>query len=90
MKRIIVCVLAVLGSLTVLFVSHDMEAIRRICNSVMWINAGQVMKLGEPEVVVDEYQNAIWSQAGDHAGLLSKSALVSVRRVMPLPSSYMT
>jgi len=30
---------------------------------VMWINAGQVMKLGEPEIVVDEYQNAIWSQA---------------------------
>ena len=49
--------------LTVLFVSHDMEAIMRICNRVMWINAGQVMKLGEPELVVDEYQNAIWSQA---------------------------
>src|SRR5689334_22689667 len=27
--------------LTVLFVSHDMEAIMRICNRVMWINAGQ-------------------------------------------------
>src|SRR3989442_1771051 len=49
--------------LTVLFVSHDMEAIMRVCNKVMWINAGRVMKLGEPELVVDEYQNAIWSQA---------------------------
>jgi len=49
--------------LTVLFVSHDMEAIMRVCNRVMWINAGRVVKIGEPEVVVDEYQNAIWSQA---------------------------
>jgi hypothetical protein len=29
----------------------------------MWIHAGQVMKIGEPELIVDEYQNAIWSQA---------------------------
>jgi lipopolysaccharide transport system ATP-binding protein len=49
--------------LTVLFVSHDMEAIIRLCNRVMWIHAGQVMKIGEPELIVDEYQNAIWSQA---------------------------
>jgi lipopolysaccharide transport system ATP-binding protein len=49
--------------LTVLFVSHDMEAIMRVCNRVMWINAGQVVKIAEPESVVDEYQNAIWSQA---------------------------
>jgi homopolymeric O-antigen transport system ATP-binding protein len=49
--------------LTVLFVSHDMEAIMRVCNRVMWINAGRVVKIGEPEFVVDEYQNAIWSQA---------------------------
>ena len=49
--------------LTVLFVSHDMEAIIRVCNRVMWINAGHIVKTGEPELVVDDYQNAIWSQA---------------------------
>src|SRR6185436_3551999 len=49
--------------LTVLFVSHDMDAIMRVCNRVMWINAGQVMRMGEPEEVVDEYQNAVWAQA---------------------------
>jgi lipopolysaccharide transport system ATP-binding protein len=51
------------NGLTVLFVSHDMEAIIRLCNRVMWLHAGQVMKVGEPELIVDEYQNAIWSQA---------------------------
>jgi lipopolysaccharide transport system ATP-binding protein len=49
--------------LTVLFVSHDMDAIMRICNRVMWLHQGALRKLGDPEEVVDEYQNAIWSQA---------------------------
>jgi lipopolysaccharide transport system ATP-binding protein len=49
--------------LTVLFVSHDMDAIMRICNRVMWLHQGAVRRLGDPEEVVDEYQNAIWSQA---------------------------
>jgi lipopolysaccharide transport system ATP-binding protein len=49
--------------LTVLFVSHDMDAIMRVCNRVIWINAGQVVRMGDPEEIVDEYQNAIWSQA---------------------------
>ena len=49
--------------LTVLFVSHDMDAIMRICNRVMWLHQGAIRKLGDPEEVVDEYQNAVWSQA---------------------------
>lgn len=49
--------------LTVLFVSHDMDAIMRVCNSVMWINAGEIVRIGDPEAIVDEYQNAIWSHA---------------------------
>jgi lipopolysaccharide transport system ATP-binding protein len=49
--------------LTVLFVSHDMDAIMRICNRVMWLHQGELRRLGDPEEVVDEYQNAVWSQA---------------------------
>lgn len=51
--------------LTVLFVSHDMDAITRVCNRVMWLSGGQVVKDGDPEEVVDDYQNAIWSQADE-------------------------
>jgi lipopolysaccharide transport system ATP-binding protein len=51
------------AGLTVLFVSHDMDAIMRICNRVMWLHQGALRRLGDPEEVVDEYQNAIWSQA---------------------------
>ena len=49
--------------LTVLFVSHDMEAITRVCTRVIWLHRGQVAKDGDPEAVVDEYQNATWETA---------------------------
>ena len=46
--------------LTVLFVSHDMEAVSRICDRVIWIKDGALHRAGEPEDVVTEYQNATW------------------------------
>ncbi len=49
--------------LTVLFVSHDMDAIMRVCNRVVWINAGEIVRIGDPEQIVDEYQNAVWAHA---------------------------
>ena len=47
--------------LIVLFVSHDMEAIARVCNRVLWLDKGAVLRLGDPEEVVAEYQDAVWS-----------------------------
>ena len=52
--------------LSVLFVSHDMDAIARVCNRVLWLNAGRVAGIGDPEEVVDEYQNSVWAR-GLHA-----------------------
>ena len=49
--------------LTVLFVSHDMDAIMRVCNRVIWLDQGKLAKNGNPEEVVTEYQNAAWSRA---------------------------
>jgi lipopolysaccharide transport system ATP-binding protein len=46
--------------LTVLFVSHDMEAVSRICDQVIWVKDGRLHKRGDPEDVVTEYQNATW------------------------------
>jgi lipopolysaccharide transport system ATP-binding protein len=46
--------------LTVLFVSHDMEAVSRICDQVIWVKDGRLHKSGDPEDVVTEYQNATW------------------------------
>jgi len=46
--------------LTVLFVSHDMEAVSRICDRVIWLKEGRLHRDGEPDEVVTEYQNAAW------------------------------
>jgi lipopolysaccharide transport system ATP-binding protein len=48
------------SGLTVLFVSHDMEAVSRICDQVIWIKDGTLHRRGDPEDVVTEYQNATW------------------------------
>ncbi|HXG87662.1 MAG TPA: polysaccharide ABC transporter ATP-binding protein [Vicinamibacterales bacterium] len=44
--------------LTVLFVSHDMTAISRICDRVLWLQAGEIAKLGDAGEVVGDYQDA--------------------------------
>lgn len=49
------------SGMSVLFVSHDMAAIARLCDRVLWLNAGSVVKIGRPEEVVAEYQSAAWS-----------------------------
>jgi lipopolysaccharide transport system ATP-binding protein len=66
------------NGLTVLFVSHDMSAISRLCHQVVWLDGGQVKKLGAAADVVTEYQDAALGhtrfqrgdpQKGTHANL---------------------
>lgn len=40
---------------TVIFVSHDMEAVRRFCDRAVLIEKGEVIKSGEAQAVIDEY-----------------------------------
>ena len=40
---------------TVLFVSHDMQAVSRLCSRAIWIKDGRVVKDGETSAVVSEY-----------------------------------
>ncbi len=43
------------GGTTVLFVSHDINAIRRFCSRVIWLNNGKIQLDGETNMVCDEY-----------------------------------
>jgi ABC-type polysaccharide/polyol phosphate transport system ATPase subunit len=43
--------------LTVLFVSHDMAAIARLCHQALWLRQGQTVQLGDASTVVAEYQS---------------------------------
>jgi len=44
---------------SILFVSHDMAAITRICNRVLWIDRGRVVEIGSPDEVVRAYTAAL-------------------------------
>ena len=44
---------------SVLFVSHDMAAIRRICTRVIWIDKGKIVKVGPTEDVVSAYTSEL-------------------------------
>ncbi len=40
---------------TVLFVSHDMDAVRRVAHRVVWLKGGLVERDGAPEDVIQDY-----------------------------------
>ncbi|MFN8005708.1 MAG: ABC transporter ATP-binding protein [Terriglobia bacterium] len=40
---------------TVLFVSHDVAAVKNLCESAVWLEHGKVRELGEPDEVVSHY-----------------------------------
>ena len=41
---------------TVVIVSHSMNALRELCNEVIWLNDGVIMDQGEPEEVISKYE----------------------------------
>lgn len=41
---------------TVLFVSHDMQAIARLCDEVIYLNAGRLVAQGDPLEMIAKYQ----------------------------------
>ncbi|MGG2198122.1 MULTISPECIES: ABC transporter ATP-binding protein [Paenibacillus] len=40
---------------TILFVSHDINSIKRYCNRVIWINEGKLIAQGNTETICDRY-----------------------------------
>ena len=43
---------------TVVLVSHQMGQIRRLCESVMWLDKGQLRHAGDPATTIREYESA--------------------------------
>jgi ABC-2 type transport system ATP-binding protein/lipopolysaccharide transport system ATP-binding protein len=40
---------------TILFVSHDLSTVEKICDRVIWLKHGKIQTVGEPKRVVDAY-----------------------------------
>ncbi|MCH5264469.1 MAG: ABC transporter ATP-binding protein [Lachnospiraceae bacterium] len=43
------------GGTTLLFVSHSIDQVRKLCNHAVWINQGEIQKVGEVNEVCDAY-----------------------------------
>ena len=41
---------------TVIIVSHSLNTLRELCDEVIWINDGEVVKQGKPDKILDEYE----------------------------------
>jgi len=53
---------------TVLFVSHNMGAIRRLCTRAIWLDAGRVRMTGTADECVDGYSASVEAGAGSGGG----------------------
>lgn len=40
---------------TILFVSHDLQTVEKICDRVIWLKEGKIQEMGEPKRVTDSY-----------------------------------
>jgi ABC-type polysaccharide/polyol phosphate transport system ATPase subunit len=50
---------------TILFVSHDLATVEKICDRVAWLKNGRVQALGEPKRVIDRYLQDIAAKKED-------------------------
>ena len=44
---------------TLLFVSHNMDQVKKLCNKGIWLDRGKVVMQGDIDAVADEYTNTI-------------------------------
>lgn len=45
------------GGTTVLYVSHSLNSIKELCDKVVWIEHGKMVKMGETKKICEEYYN---------------------------------
>lgn len=43
------------GGTTVLFVSHSLDQIKELCTRVIWLDHGEIVKIGDTEEICEEY-----------------------------------
>lgn len=54
---------------TILFVSHDVNAINQLCDSAILLEKGEVMAYGEPRQITKVYHKLLFGEAGADAGI---------------------
>jgi len=44
------------NGVTTVFVSHNLEAVKEICNRVLWLDHGEVISEGDPVMTIEKYR----------------------------------
>ena len=68
-----------LSGTTIVFISHDLGAVQRLCDRVILLKQGEIVACGLPSTIINEYQHAITDfTPPKHTGqMISKSAEVT-------------
>ena len=61
------------GGKTVLFISHDMWNVRRLCSKILWMDEGRVRAYGEAGEIAERYMNEVNLQALANQGTALQS-----------------
>lgn len=78
------------GNKTVVFVSHDMSAVRRFCNKAIYLDSGKLVRVGPPSDIADIYvEENIEAQAspGEPGPKSSRAQSVSAQILDQSPGS---
>jgi lipopolysaccharide transport system ATP-binding protein len=64
---------------TILFVSHDVTAVKNLCDSAIWLEHGKLKAIGDPDAVVGKYLAAMTLRRDPYAndGIKSSTARVA-------------
>jgi lipopolysaccharide transport system ATP-binding protein len=74
---------------TILFVTHDLQAVTRFCDRAILLDQGRKLEDGKPEVVVQRYQGLIFERErkaagkGEYWGTVEEDARLQVVNTIP-------
>lgn len=68
---------------TILFVSHDVSAVKNLCDAALWLEHGKVKAIGQPDVVVSRYLAAMTLRRDPYAAVGAESR-TSTSQSLPL------
>ena len=63
------------GSL--MLVSHDLDQVKRLCHSAIWIDRGRIREQGDPEAVSELYKQAARTERDDPARFAAEEAALA-------------
>ena len=59
---------------SIVFVSHNLDAVRRVCNKVVFLNHGKLIDIGDPEKMILKYQKDMFLSSNEDFGDFNKMA----------------